>query len=43
MITSVMRPAGKKRGTVKMGQSCIYVNHLSDLNMPTLKQLIRVR
>jgi len=30
-----------KLGKVKMGQSCIYVNHLSDLHMPTLKQLIR--
>jgi len=30
-----------KLGKIKTGQSCIYVSHLSDLHMPTLKQLIR--
>jgi hypothetical protein len=30
-----------KLGKIKTGQSCIYVNHLRDLHMPTLKQLIR--
>ena len=30
-----------KLGKIKTGQSCIYVNQLSDLHMPTLKQLIR--
>ena len=30
-----------KLGKIKTGQSCIYVSHLSDLHMPTLKQLLR--
>src|SRR5277367_2350713 len=30
-----------KLGKVKMGASCIYVDHLRDLHIPTLKQLIR--
>ena len=30
-----------KLGKIKTGKSCIYVNHLSDLHEPTLKQLIR--
>jgi hypothetical protein len=30
-----------KLGKVKTGRSCIYVNHLRDLHIPTLKQLIR--
>ena len=31
----------QKLGKVKTGAGCIYVNHLSDLHIPTLKQLIR--
>ena len=30
-----------KLGKIKTGQSCIYVNDLRDLHLPTLKQLIR--
>jgi uncharacterized protein DUF1801 len=30
-----------KLGKIKTGRGCIYVNHLRDLHIPTLKQLIR--
>ena len=30
-----------KLGNVKTGSSCIYVNRLSDIHIPTLKQLLR--
>jgi hypothetical protein len=30
-----------KLGRIKTGKGCIYVNRLSDLHMPTLKQLVR--
>jgi hypothetical protein len=30
-----------KLGKVKTGKSCIYVNNLRELHMPTLKQLLR--
>jgi hypothetical protein len=30
-----------KLGTIKTGKACIYVSRVSDLHMPTLKQLIR--
>ena len=30
-----------KLGRIKTGKSCIYVNHLQELHLPTLKQLIR--
>ena len=30
-----------KLGKIKMGGGCIYLNHLRDLHMPTLKQIIR--
>jgi hypothetical protein len=30
-----------KLGSVKCGKSCIYMNQLDELHMPTLKQLIR--
>jgi len=30
-----------KLGKIKTGRSCIYVNRLDDLHLPTLKQLVR--
>ena len=30
-----------KLGKFKMGKSCIYVNHLSDLDVATLKELVQ--
>ena len=31
----------KKLGPHKLGKSCLYINHLSDIHIPTLKTLIK--
>jgi hypothetical protein len=40
--TELIRPMLEQFGKFTMGKGCIYIKRLSDIDIPTLKELIRV-